>query len=358
MAMMGELNVRVLCFNMACMRRVAVSFLGVRSLIVLTLLLMCVFTSCDKMEDVDGDKELDSLYVPAFDLSGVDSVLLKPGLRILAIGNSYTVDFTRMLSKVVNSVCDDKPDIAFYSLIRGNGSFYDWYNISRGYDTSSYDCRKVLDNLGLSVQTGSCSGSDNSLLRAVLSEEWDVVVIQQRSLWATEYGMWFGEEQPGYLRDWLSVVRSYQPKAVIAFPIIHSYYSKYKDNVELSSSDRHANIVRSVSALFAEKPVFQIVIPYGTAVELLRETSYNNEYDLTRDGTHLGYGLPCYAAACCVYETLLSRRVGKSVSGTSFSYTCPSWERTSAYPCIDIDEVSARVAQDCAVSACAPYMLR
>ena len=57
----------------------------------------------------------------------------------------------------------------------------------------------------------------------------------------------------------------------------------------------------------------------------LRTSPLNNDMDLTRDGYHMDYGLSRYAAACAVFESIISPSFdGKKLDGNSFRYNVSS----------------------------------
>ena len=71
------------------------------------------------------------------------------------------------------------------------------------------------------------------------------------------------------------------------------------------------------------------IIPTGTVLQNLRTSPLNNEMDLTRDGYHMDYGLSRYAAACAVFESIISPSFdGKKLDGNSFRYNVSSTAAT------------------------------
>lgn len=92
-------------------------------------------------------------------------------------------------------------------------------------------------------------------------------------------------------------------------------------------------IVGMTKKLMADIP-FKDVIATGTCLQNLRTSDLNNGMCLTRDGYHMDYGISRYAAACMVFEKLISPsfdnvkldkntyRYGNS-STTSGSYSTP-----------------------------------
>ena len=118
---------------------------------------------------------------------------------------------------------------------------------------------------------------------------------------------------------------------------------------EKSSYERWKLICSATKSLQEEYGI-DFIIPYGTAIENLRSSSLNNEYDLTRDGLHLTYGLGRYTAACCYYESLIAPRSGISVLGNAARYDA-SQAASSKYPSISVTDENALIAQKAAVLA-------
>ena len=70
---------------------------------------------------------------------------------------------------------------------------------------------------------------------------------------------------------------------------------------------------------------------------------------MTRDGTHCGYGLAQYTAACCYYESLIAPRCGISVLGNSARIDVSAKE--SMYPSVNVTDENALIAQEAAYLA-------
>ena len=150
--------------------------------------------------------------------------------------------------------------------------------------------------------------------------------------------MWKSNNPSGYLDELISIVRKHQPNAELGFLLVHSYWSNYSANTEKSSFDRWQLIANSTKS-FCEDYNVDFVIPYGTAIQNLRSSSLNNEYDLTRDGTHCGLGLARYTAACCYYELIIAPRSGISVVGNPARIDVSSV--TTTYPNVNVTDENA-----------------
>lgn len=283
----------------------------------------------------------------------IDVVLKKPQLKVLVIGNSYTSDVTSRLLLLTKSNKMDVTDMCIYKATRGNGSYKAWYNIWHDNDVSSYTISKVIGGIDAKISTGKGAAKDGTLFReALTNEEWDIVIIHQYSKYAPYYEQWNGSGDGGYLNEFLSLIKEHQPQAKIGFILVHSYWDNYSGNTEQSSLLRWELIANSVKRLCEDYSI-DLVIPCGTAIENLRSSSLNNEYDLTRDGSHCELGLARYTASCCFYESLLAPRSGKTVLGNKARYNASSINST--YPAISVTDGNALIAQRAAVLATRNY---
>lgn len=274
-----------------------------------------------------------------------EDVQNKPTLKVLDIGNSFTNDATDLLPLIVEASGSDVSNICLYKAIRSSGSFKSWYDVYCDKDTAyTYRIEKVFGGLSANVSIGRGAKGDGSLFRKLLTDEnWDIIIIQPY------YGLGNGTSREGYLNKFISVIKEHQPNAVIGFYIVHSLWDHHKSNKEGSSYERWKLVCSSTKSLQEEYGI-NFIIPYGTAIENLRSSSLNNEYDLTRDGLHLAYGLGRYTAACCYYESLIAPRSGISVLGNVARYDA-SQAPSSEYPSISVTDENALIAQKAAVLA-------
>ena len=127
------------------------------------------------------------------------------------------------------------------------------------------------------------------------------------------------------------------PQATIGQLLVHSYAGSDSRNTEGSTELRWLHNAQAAKQL-SENYGIDFIVPYGTAVENLRRTSLNNAYDLTRDGTHLGFGHCQFAAACSYWQSVFAPRFNKSVIELATGgFTLPdpgdsSWTGNSAIP--------------------------
>lgn len=276
--------------------------------------------------------------------------LQKEQLKVLDIGNSYTDDSTHYLSQIVSASGVDVSDMCLYKAIRGGASYKNWFDIYHDQDTAGYSVSKVVGALEADTSGTAAIGNGEKFRNTLKNNEWDLIIIHQVSTYAPYYDRWNEDNNAGYLDKFIRLLRKCQPKATIGFLLVHSYWSGYGGNTEKSSLERWKLIAQSAMKLRAAYGI-DFIIPYGTAIQNLRASSLNNDYDLTADGTHCANGLADYTAACAYYQSLFAPRYGVGILGNTARITV---EQNETYPSSDISvtDENAPIAQKAALAAC------
>ena len=165
-----------------------------------------------------------------------NSVLTKPNLKILMLGNSYMLDGTSYLKDIANASGSDISDMCIYRILRSSSGFKHWCDIYNDKDVYEYYFAKELGGLSSTVKQGKGDAGDGSLFRQVLTDDtWDLILIQPVSTEAADYDKW---ESDGYLAQLLEILKTHQPNAKIGFVMVHSYWDEYVHNYQRSSYDR------------------------------------------------------------------------------------------------------------------------
>lgn len=277
--------------------------------------------------------------------------LQKEQLRVLDIGNSYTNDCVHYLPQLVNAAGIDASDMCLYKATRGSGSFKNWYDIYYDKDTSSYEISKVLGGLTANISGAAAVGNGEQFRNTLKNNDWDLIIIHQRSEYAPYYDTWETTGEGGYLKELIRAIRTAQPSATIGLLLVHSYWDNFVNNAEKSSLERWKLIAESAKKLSANYGI-NFIIPYGTAIQNIRESSLNNEYDLTADGSHCSDGLADYTAACAYFQSLFAPRYGVCVLGNTARVTVTQAEQ---YPSISVTDSNAPIAQKAAILATYDY---
>lgn len=266
------------------------------------LVLPFLFFSCEKDEAEITDDDIVSVLsrhesvTPYFQNSslpeGADT------LRILAIGNSYTEDGTAYIQEIMDDLGISPDRYCVYTLVHSAATLQYWWEEMEG--NAFCDANRVAGNLKVE--------SNDRTMRSFISQPWDVVVVQQYSGDAIDYKTF----NP-YLRQIITFVRQYcsNPHVAFAWQMVHSYMSGFA--ALYSSSINRWRMLAYATAQMMVYDGIDIIIPTGTAIQLARNTSLNNPTELTRDGTHLGYGVARYIAACSWVQTLFADAFGANI---------------------------------------------
>ena len=203
-------------------------------------------------------------------------------LKILAIGNSFSVDAMEYLWDIAND-CGVK-------LVLGNlyigGCSIDTHASNISADKAAYTYYKNT--------SGKWTEKANtSVATAIAEEKWDIITVQQASPSsgvASSYA-----KLPFILR----YIEKTAPDAKVYFHMTwayqqdttHSGFANYKkDQMTMYNS-----ILSAVDSRVKSEKSIVGIIPSGTAIQNLR-TSYLGD-TLTRDGYHLSYDIGRYTAA-------------------------------------------------------------
>lgn len=269
-------------------------------------------------------------------------------LRILAIGNSYSWDGTAYLQELLDSAHIDRKRYCVYLLTRGNTSLEYWRNtLYSGENCSMY--RMAGDVRGVKSQ--------NHTVQELLSQNWDIVVLQQFSKYAIDY-----DSYNPYLQNLIKAIRTYceNPNVCIAWQLIHSYGKGYERDT-LTGYNRWVTITKATKEM-VQKDGIDVIIPTGTAIQQARETELETPYDLTRDNTHLCYGVGRYIAACCWMETLFKPSFGVSIKGNTANHPLTESELNDSEmgfipaSSVPVTDQNRDLCQQCALDACTnPY---
>lgn len=272
--------------------------------------------------------------------------LSKENLRILDIGNSYTLDATHYIPQIA-AAANAAGCHSLYCATRGGASFRSWVDAYNDKDTEEYEIGHICGYAIPDVTCGDGRVRDGHLFRQALKNgKWDLILIHQYSSYSANFDAWNGGGNKGCLKELISIIRETNPQAAIGFLLIHSWSWSYAENKSKSSFKRWQDIANSVKRLKLNYGI-DFIVPYGTAVENLRATSLNDGSDFSTDGSHLADGLGDYVAACCYWETLFAPRFG-SIVGNGFRLRTLNENQKGVF---NITDETALVAQKAAVLA-------
>ncbi len=262
------------------------------SVLCAVLLLCALLCGCgnktDTPKEEDGEPSTPAAVWPSAAWEEDDA------LKILGIGNSFTVDSMEYVYQIAQSVGIEK--ITLGSLVIG-GCTLDTHanNIASG--AAAYEYRTNTDGKWKSI-TG------HRIQEAVQSDNWDFIMLQQASAYS---GM---PASYNRLTEIIDAVKSWANEdAKLVWNMTWAYQQSCTDiafarynNDQKTMFDAIASTVQS--KILPQKNL-EIVIPNGTAIQNARSSFMGDT--LTRDGMHLhlkqgryiaGMGLFCALTGC------------------------------------------------------------
>lgn len=218
-------------------------------------------------------------------------------MKILAIGNSFSLDATRYLREIAKSKGEDFKVINLY--IGACPLRKHYLNILQNKD--AYEIQ--LD--------GICTGFYTSIQKALASDRWDVVTLQQGSKNSFDY-----KNYAPYLDLVYQTVKKYSPTSKVYVHQTWSYENGSSVMSELTSYTSATEMIKDVVACY-DKMKEQInadgMIRCGELVEMLSQKGLTPLY--LKDGHHMSKGIGRYATGLLWYTTL----TGKDISDVTFN---------------------------------------
>ena len=215
-------------------------------------------------------------------------------MKILSIGNSFSMDAQRYIHSIARS---DKVDITAANLYIG-GCPLELHYRNMLSQRSEYEYWLNGFNSFLKV----------SIDEALLSTGWDVITLQQASHFSFDY-----ETYQPYLNALASYVRECVPKAKI---VIHQTWAYEKDSNRLHTYgfDNPKDMFSKLEDAYAkgaEDINADLLIPSGKLLDMLLDAGIEKVH---RDTFHASYGLGRYAIGLLWYAML----TGNDITCNSF----------------------------------------
>lgn len=267
-------------------------------------------------------------------------------LNILFIGNSFTQDATEHLPAMLTASGITSVDMT--RLYHG------------GYTLPEYNTNFSKNNICAerTATAGSTAWSDNETLNdspatAIGRKVWDVVVIQEHT------GRTEGWEYPGTLAPavygLLDKIYKLQPdhRPTVIY-LLAQTYSTGSTVLSTSFNNNRAVMFRTITSvaknLMADTGI-DMVISSAAMIENLRTSSLigDNSLQFTRDTYHLDFGISRYAAACAVFETIITPTLGNRVADCPYRYDESSTEANKYTT--PVTDANAPIAQEAAHQA-------
>lgn len=229
------------------------------------------------------------------------SILWAKEIKVLAIGNSFSVDaIENYLAELVVANGDT---IIIGNMYIGGCSLERHYNNYKA-NSDSYSYRKNVNGVRDTTE-------NYSLIKAFEDEAWDYVSFQQVSQNSGQYNTYFP-----YL-DSLVVYAKKHIRSDVKI-ILHATWAYAKDathpgfvNYGNDQATMFNAVVRTTQQV-AKRIGAEFIVPSGTAIQNARTSSLEDTF--CRDGYHLNFTYGRYTAACTWFEKLF----GVSAIGSKY----------------------------------------
>lgn len=233
-------------------------------------------------------------------LCWVQTLSAQQVLKILAIGNSFSVD-------AAESYVDDLAKADGVQLIIGNmyigGCSLERHWLNAEKDSEAYTYRKIVNGDTTVI-------AKQKLKTAIQDEDWDYITFQQASTYSGLIDSYFP-----YLPNLLAYTKDLTTNPKVQFAIHQTWAyaanSKHKGFVNYNNDQMQMyQAIVSTGKEAAKKVGIKLIIPAGTAIQNGRTSFVGDKF--TRDGYHLSLGLGRFTAACTWYEFFLKKPVMKN----------------------------------------------
>lgn len=217
-------------------------------------------------------------------------------LKVLCIGNSFTEDAFSYVPPIFSNVAPDVKLTLAIAYIGGAPLVQHYVNITWEPEEVDGECYTPQ-----TYTLYKCIGGDtrwipsyNMTMADLLADErWDIITFQQGG--AMSYGDYdkYYEPYVALLPSKLRRINSYSVK--LGWVVTHGCYSETEEGLR-----DHWRICADNSRRVMENSGFEIVFPYGTALQNLRDSGIANESEKpgwSYDYGHLQEGLGCLVSA-------------------------------------------------------------
>lgn len=228
-------------------------------------------------------------------------------LKILAIGNSFSIDTMHFVPTINSTVGIDNVKLSM--MVIAGGSLQD-------HHTNYFANSDVYTQHNSQAGTTTWQTQNNrTLIQAIESDDWDLITFQQGSTWSGVYPT----VEP-YLNDLIAEVkkRCPNPGVTIGWNSTWAFasnttrpgWSEYYD----SDQDTMYEAIMTVARNVMRDSGIDLIIPTGTTIQNLRNSGFDSSpNEMTRDTYHIDYGAGRYACACAFFQSVISPVFGKSI---------------------------------------------
>ena len=215
-------------------------------------------------------------------------------MKVLSIGNSFSQDSHRYLYALAKT---DGVDLKVVNLFIGGCSLRTHYlNMLDDMATYSFEFN------------GETTGIKVSIRQALISDEWDIITLQQASQFS-----WDFETYSPYIEELSNYIKKYCPNAKIVVHETWAYEngSERIKNLGLTNAEEMYSKLHTAYMQAAEKINAVGIIPCGTAMFKAAQLGVK----VHRDQFHASFGFGRYLLALTWYAFL----TGKDISENDFN---------------------------------------
>ena len=265
----------------------------------------CVLNCCMASCSAEND-DMDDYYVSYIDSQDNKFVNCElpaacDTLRILSLGNSFSMDMLSDLPLVASSAGIASSRYSVYMVSESGCSLKEYASALTNDVTvknAGNDSKFELYYMG-GARIESLECSQQHRLSAILSQPWDVIVLQQCSASSSDFSTY----NP-YLTYLMLRIKTFCPNQSVSF-LWHQTWSYPSDSKKTPRGLwGYEQICQAVVAMASECGL-KNVIPVGTAVQNFRVMgNLGYGYELTRDGVHLDLTVGRLLAAMTFFNTV------------------------------------------------------
>ena len=231
----------------------------------------------------------------------------QPQFKVLCIGNSFSID---AVEQNLVQLADERGIAMVVGNLYIGGCSLEQHATNIRKDSAAYSYRHMCKNASGEFERVVTEGV--SIMQALLSDDWDVVTMQQASHYS---GQWSTYEP--FLSELLDSVRLHiLPKTKIYWYMTWAYqqdarHPAFVPNYNGSQAYMYDEIV-GCNRQVLKRHAFDGFIPGGVLVQQGRQTKLGDAF--CRDGYHLSFTYGRYMMACLWLEVL----TGKSARGCKY----------------------------------------
>lgn len=235
-----------------------------------------------------------------FDSSEIST---KKRIKILCFGNSFTVDAMAYVPYIVRNAAPGIDLTIGIGYIGGCPLAQHVANLTGESQTVDGTTYSPTNYTYFKVTIGNWGEIGNkSAAQMIADEDWDIVTLQQNG--EASHKSWSTYYAPFIYKACKALFDTIGKAVKLGWFLTHASYSGTASVL----TERYGGITANAEKVAAETP-FEIVFPYGTAIQNLRSTTLASVGDggnlMYSDNIHLQEGLPCLCAAyACALKIL------------------------------------------------------